>query len=379
MRLVIDGRRLGADRTGVGRYLETLLREWAETGLPFDETIVVLHRPNGRTAVPDCRAFRAEVEGSGLPSILWERWCLARRLRRGDLLFAPSNLIPGNWRGRTVLVLHDAIQEVLPDGFRSSVRRWYGRRYRKAARRASRILVPSHSTARDVARVYGLEAGRLGVIPPGPDPRFRPLTAASELAIEARRRVGLGDAPYFLFVGKRSARRNLPAVLEAFEQHRARSPDHRLVFAGPIGDRKEAETLAATPGVILAGYVSDEILHGLLARAIALIYPSSYEGFGLPIVEALASGCPAITLRNSALTEAGGDAALYLDRPDARELARAMHQLATDPAARRRHVEAGLTHVAGLTPAAFAAAVKAELAAVAGLGEPPRHDAMRSK
>src|SRR4051812_10647929 len=103
MRLVIDGRRLTAERTGVGRYLEDLLSEWAITGLPFDETLVVIHDLAGRARVPNAPGLSVVVVGEGWPGLAWERWGLARLLKPGDLLFAPTNLLPSNWRGRSVL------------------------------------------------------------------------------------------------------------------------------------------------------------------------------------------------------------------------------------------------------------------------------------
>ena len=138
MRLVIDGRRLGAGRTGVGRYLEGLLEEWARTGPPLAETLVVLRDPGGLDRVPRAAGLRAEVVGAGWPGLIWERRGLGRMLRPGDLLFAPTNLLPATWRGRSVLVLFDAIQEVRPGDFPWHVRLRFGHRYRRAARRADR-------------------------------------------------------------------------------------------------------------------------------------------------------------------------------------------------------------------------------------------------
>jgi alpha-1,3-rhamnosyl/mannosyltransferase len=201
---------------------------------------------------------------------------------------------------------------------------------------------------------------------PGPEPSFRPLPQGSVEIVAARRSIGLVVDPFFLFVGKRSGRRNLPAILEAFARHRRTHSTHRLVFVGPEGgftlpDRQAA----ATAGIMISGHVAEPVLRGLLADAIALLYPSNYEGFGLPVVEAMASGCPVVTLRNGALCEAGGDAPWYLDRPDADALADAMHVLATDPAARAVRVKRGLAHVARFSRTRFARQIKEELQAAA--------------
>jgi glycosyltransferase involved in cell wall biosynthesis len=363
MRLVIDGQRLTAQRTGVGRCLESLLDEWAATGLPMAETLVVLRDPRGRERVPKADGLTAKLVGAGWPGLAWECWGLRRELRADDLLFAPANLVPPNWRGRTVLVAYDTLPWSVPEGFTWQTRIRFGWRYRLAARRADRVIVPSQATARDVVRVHGVAPDRLRVIFPGPDPAFRPLPGDSAAVRAARRALGLGDVPFFLFVGKRSRRRNVPAILDAFARHRQRHFAHRLVFVGPE-DHDALPGLEA--GVVRAGHVDEPTLRGLLADAVALLYPSDYEGFGLPVVEAMASGCPVVTLRNSALTEAGGDAPWYLDAPSSGSLLRALEVLSTDPAARAERIARGLAHVAQFRRARFAADVRAELIAASG-------------
>jgi glycosyltransferase involved in cell wall biosynthesis len=368
VRLVIDGRRLTAQRTGVGRYLESLLQEWAVTGLPLPETRIVLSDPAGLDRVPKAEGLTAEVVGRGWPGLVWERWGLGRVLRPGDMLFAPANLIPSSWRGRSVLVMHDAIQEVLPQSFPWHVRWRFARRYRRAAARATWIIVPSRSTARDVERIYDVGAERIGVIHPAADPAFRPRTADDPIVLDARRRLGLGDDPFFLFVGKRSRRRNVPALLAAFELHRREHPTHRLVLVGPPDRCDPANPEDAVANLHLAGHVSEPILQGLMAGAVALLYPSEYEGFGLPVVEAMASGCPVVTLRNSALAEAGGSAAWYLDSPRPDRMAEAMRVLTVEPARRAELVVRGLDHARRFRRERFAEEVKTELVAVARSG-----------
>lgn len=364
MRLVIDGRRLTAGRTGVGRYLEVLLRDWAISGPPLPETLVVLRERAGLARVPGGSAIRAEVVGEGWPGLAWERLGLGRRLREGDVLFAPANLIPAGWRGKTVLVMHDTLLEAMPGTFPWHVRWRFGRRYRRAAARAERILTPSESTRRDVARHYGVADARLRVVLPAADASFRPQGPASDEVMEARARVGVGSSPFFLFVGKASARRNVPAIVEAFARYRVVHPGHKLVFVG--SGTFEAGPTRGGGSILRAGHVPEPVLRGLLAGAVALLYPSEYEGFGLPILEALASGCPVVTLRRGAMLEAGGDAALYLDEAEPDALAHAMHRLATDVATRASLMSRGFSHAARFTPSRFADEVKAEIRDVAG-------------
>jgi glycosyltransferase involved in cell wall biosynthesis len=361
-RLVIDGRRLTARRTGVGRYLETLLNGWAATGWPLGEVVVVVQDRSGLGRLPVGTGLSVEVVGEGWPGLVWEWFGLGRILRRSDLLFAPTNLIPRNWRGTTVLVAFDTLLESVPNGFSALIRWRYRGRYRTSARRASRILVPSEATSRDVARYYGVDPRRIETIYPAIGPEFAPMTADHPQLLAARQAVGLDDSPYFLFVGKTSRRRHVPAILSAFAIHRERFPSHTLLFVGPgNGEIPEGNR------VVVAGHVTDDVLVALFAGAVACLYPSDYEGFGLPVVEAMAAGCPVVTLRNSALVESGGDAAYFLDRADPDSLARAMGQLTENSQLRSDLISRGIAQAARFQGPRFAEQVKSAIEAEAGL------------
>jgi glycosyltransferase involved in cell wall biosynthesis len=364
IRLVIDGRRLSGQRTGVGRYLEDLLEAWAESGPPLPRTLVVLADESGLARVPVCDGLEARVVGRRWPGLVWERFGLGRVLQSGDVLFAPTNLIPANWRGRTVLVMFDTLQEARPADFAWHARWRFGERYRRAAGFATRIIAPSESTARDIERYYSASRTKLRVIHPAPSPQFHPLSPESREVQDVRRQLRLGESDIVLFVGKQSRRRNVDAVRDAFRLIRETHPETKLVFAGPLA--RGAATPRMDDGIIEAGHVSEPMLRGLLSTATALVYPSEHEGFGLPIVEAMASGCPVITLANSALIEAGGDAAIYLPDAAPRSIALALDRLLSDDRERELRRTIGSAHAQQWTRAQFAACVADEIRDVAG-------------
>jgi alpha-1,3-rhamnosyl/mannosyltransferase len=199
------------------------------------------------------------------------------------------------------------------------------------------------------------------VIYPAVEPRFRPSAARSPAARSAREALRLGSSRFWLVLGKRSRRRNLPAVLEAFARHRAHFPDDRLVLAGPSSGPIEG------PGLIDAGHVGEDVLAGLLASAAGLLYLSEMEGFGLPVVEALASGCPVLTLRRGALIESGGDAAVFLDDAEPGAIACAMGRLVRDDAWRSERVARGRAHAARFGREAFGREVAEEIRRASGM------------
>jgi len=299
-------------------------------------------------AVPiPARVFARTAAAFDLPRVEW--------FGGFDVLFAPNFVPPPTRARRVVVTVHDLAFRLFPETSPAGTRAWL-EALPAALDRAARVLVPSESTKRDLLREYGVDAERVRVTPLGVDPdRYRP--APAERVEEARARFGI-EGPYLLFVGAVEPRKNLPLLVRAFAKVAPGAPAAMLVIAGagvpwnPEGDDQLARALDEVPAsvaerVIRTGYVRPADKVALLTGARALVYPSTYEGFGLPVLEAMACGAPVLTSRSSALPEVVGEAALRVDPADADAVATAMEDLLTDTALREALRAKGLARVAG--------------------------------
>jgi glycosyltransferase involved in cell wall biosynthesis len=318
-------------------------------------------------AAPDQRfVFYAsrpgDVDGLDLTVLpgrrLWSQGRLCRELwrRRPDLFFAPSHVVPFLAPGRTLTVVHDLAFERFPDAYGSAARSYLRLTTRWAERRCRLLLAVSQATADDLRRLHGVDPARVRVVPLGGGEA--PACAPDPEAARART-AALGiDRPFVLHVGRVEPRKNQVAALRAVE----RLPDLLLVSAGEVLDARMGAVLEASPRCRLLGRLPQDDLEALYACAQALVFPSLYEGFGLPVLEALRRGVPVVTAAVSSLPEVGGDAALYVDEPrDEAGLAAAIETALAD---RERLRRLGLERAARFTwdrTAAGVAAVMREL------------------
>jgi glycosyltransferase involved in cell wall biosynthesis len=222
------------------------------------------------------------------------------------------------------------------------------------ARSSSMIITATHSIKREICEHLGVRPETVAVIPDAPRSIFRPLPSAR--TAEARRRLGVEDE-FILTVGTLEPRKNLPALVRAFAEvtrRRAASRSPQLVIAGREGwlaDELYASIKEAGVGerLLLTGYVSDDDLCALYSSCRLCVYPSFYEGFGLPPLEAMACGAPVITSNTDAIMETVGDAARLVSPTDVRQLADAIMELLDDAAERRRLSNAGLERAAAFS------------------------------
>jgi glycosyltransferase involved in cell wall biosynthesis len=244
-----------------------------------------------------------------------------------------------------------------PDLFPAKVV-WYYRLFSRGLRRADRIVTISHASARDIVQITGIPAERLLVAPLGVEPHFRPAGPSAVAAI--RRAHGLPER-FVAYVGNTMPHKNLERLVQAMRHVRAACGPVPLVIAG-APDRYRPQVVAAAEavglgdGLRLLGRLDEADLPAFLSAAHVFAFPSLYEGFGLPVLEAMACGTPVVTSTRASLPEVTGDAATLCDALDVEGIGRAIVRLLTDDAAHARQRAAGLARAAAFTWARCAAA-----------------------
>jgi glycosyltransferase involved in cell wall biosynthesis len=323
MRIAFDGTTLTPGRTGVGYYSEHLLHHLAAQG--DDEVVVLSNRPIETTRPLPPRTLVAPATVP-LPRLVWLQAVAPRLLRRlrPDVVHFTNGMMPFASPVPTVVTIHDMSLTMYPRYH--PLRRVLLNRplVDVAARRADAIITVSQSAKRDIMRIYGTDAGRIHVVHEAAAPSFRPVRDASTLE-RIRRRYGLADR-FILYVGTIEPRKNLPKLIAAFaERHKAGDLPHQLVCAGPYGwlSRDIEELIARLEiedALRFTGYVPFADLPALYSLAEIFVFPSIYEGFGLPVVEAMACGTPVVTGHVAALAEVAGGAVEHVERLETDQL-----------------------------------------------------------
>jgi glycosyltransferase involved in cell wall biosynthesis len=355
---------------GIGRYVRALVEHLPAAAAADGGavTFVICRHPAERLArsgLPPAATQRLAWPGR-LATRAWVTLCRPR-LPAGllgdlDLVHATSAAVPPTAGRPLVATVHDLGFRHFPHAYPAAGRRYHDRSARIVADEAARVLVPSEATARDLAELYAVDRGRVTIVPLGVEPPARPDQQGA-----ARLLADLGvRGPFLLAVGTLEPRKNLPRLLAAFGEVTSELPDHWLVVVGPVGWGPKLRPTWESVRVKLAGPVGDATLHALYQQADGLAYPSLYEGFGLPVLEAMVHGTPVLTSDRSSLPEVAGDAALLVDPLDRGAVAKGLLRLVTDGALRRRLAAAGPRRAAGFTWPATAAATWATYREVVG-------------
>ncbi|HKW06925.1 MAG TPA: glycosyltransferase family 1 protein [Candidatus Dormibacteraeota bacterium] len=301
----------GSGVRGVGAYARGLLKGLIEVGfgshltLLQDETLDEPELPAGDYRVARCRR-RSHGQLAAYEDAAVLSGDIARI--RPDVYHAIDFRLPARTEFPLVVTLHDLIPWVWggPRMRGERLRYWLGRRL---VRRADAVIAVSSSTAADAARLTVATQARIRVIPEAADPIFKPRDGA---AARVRDRFGVGG-PFLLFVGALDARKDPAALLRAWQTARRDDGELKLVIAGAPGKQAPPNM----HGAAQLGLVGNDVLADLYSAAGCLVFPSRYEGFGLPLVEAMACGCPVAAFRNSSVPEVVGDAGLLVADGDA--------------------------------------------------------------
>ena len=343
MRVGIDICRLTDPKTGVGNYIRNLLDGLAQVDsrtryllYPYFWDCFAKPVRDLRKYVPAQPNFR--LYGRLWPEIWIKLWWFGfklskeRLLGRVDVTHSTNITGPRLEKSRLAVTVHDLSFLREPDWHKADNVAFSMRSLKQAVANADALIVPSEFTARELTSFYPETGDRVRVVPEAVPGHFRPDGDAA--ALEAIRRKYDLARPFFLFVGTLEPRKNVVGLVRAFHEFLAAGAgEHDLILAGGVGWKAESSLAAVRhragrDRVRHLGYVPDEDLPSLYRAAFALVYPSLYEGFGLPVLEALACGLPVITSRASSMAEIAGEAALYVDPEDENQIAAAMTRLA---------------------------------------------------
>lgn len=350
VRVAIDARKL--TDFGIGTYLCSLLRGMEDRR---DVELSVVARPGHEGRVnqlaPSAKVLTAAAKGYSLaehiqmPATLWRE--------RVDVVHIPHYVVPALSPRPIVTTVHDVIQLFYPPKVRAGLAQFYLRVVLRSALRRSRIVITvSRTSRRDLISLFKADPGRLMVIPNGADPGLAARPKATEVE-ELKEFYGL-HAPLVLVVANDKPHKNLDVVLRAYHLAvlRHRIPG-QLVFVGGVEPSSRlaarAVRLGLTDRVRFLGRVPQSHLKALYHVAAVLLHISLYEGFGLPILEAMGAGLPVVTSNVGAMRELGEDAARLVNPLDVDEVSGAMEQVLVDDPLRRRMVEAGRRRAERLT------------------------------
>jgi glycosyltransferase involved in cell wall biosynthesis len=367
MKVVLDGTPFLLEKTGIGHYTENLVNHLLKIDPGLEACLFCLSLRGGHRMKSVASSLAGvEARGYNLPAnFLYYRWWTRTSafpaetlLGEFDIFHATNYQAPALRRARLVSTVHDINFYRFPEMQSKGINRFM-KTLPRLLERSRRVLADSRFTAGELVEVFQLPEEKVSVVYPGLNPVFLESPSKEETAT-ALRAYGLAP-PYLAYVGNLHPRKNLATLVEAFSLLRREGLGHRLavIGGGGLGRLNNSEyrklvqrvkDLGLEDEVVFTGYVPDDRLKSLLACADMLVFPSIYEGFGLPPLEAMACGVPVITSRRASLPEVVGDAALLLDDPlDPEEIAAKVKRLIEEAGLRKDLVRKGLEIVPNFT------------------------------
>ena len=336
MRIGINGRFLVAKRTGVQRAAYNLVKTLFDID---QENEYVLFTGEDQAEewrkYPNVTLVTSPLKvGGNLRNHLWEQFVLPRLAHKHkiDILHSPANMAPMFYSGASVVHIHDLCFVVNPQWYSYTFHTAYNLAIPRLAKKATRVITNSNNSRNDLLQFYNVDASKVRLIYWAVDQTFG--------AREVNNNEPLPESDYILYVGSLEPRKNIGNLIEAFERMRSRNPDlkTKLVLIGgesPLFADVRLQIKTYHQDVVFKGFVSDEELRQYYRQAQVVAYPSLYEGFGLPPLEAMASGAPVVTSNTSSLPEVVGNAALMVSPYDCDQLADTLALIVRDPLLRR--------------------------------------------
>ncbi|MDQ7030192.1 MAG: glycosyltransferase family 1 protein [Ardenticatenia bacterium] len=369
---------------GVGRYTRGLVA--ALVALKEDEIYTLVHArdvdPDSAAPWPPGTRRRTWPFSQRHMALFWHRLgvplAAERFLGPVDVFFSPDFVLPPLRRARGVVTVHDLSFLAAPTFHEPGLRRYLARAVARSVRRAEHIFADSEFTKRELERLLNVTANRVHVVYPGVASRFRPYdpTLEADRAHLEQVRAAFGlHIPFILSVGTLEPRKNIDGLIRAYAELRRRGlTRHELVIAGGRGwlnHERELYALVDALGlgghVLFLGYVDDALLPALYNLADLFAFVSHYEGFGLPVLEAMACGVPTVCAHTTSLPEVGGEAVLYVDDPkDTAAIADALARGLEDEALREHLRHAGPHQAAQFTWEAAARRARSVLVGTGG-------------
>lgn len=349
MKIGINGRFLAAKRTGVQRAAYNLIKALVRVDHVNEYYLFTSadQANNQDWNFPNVKIIASDIrEGENFRNHLWEQFVLPRLAAKHkiDILHSPANLAPLLYRGKSIVHIHDLCFVVNPQWFSFSFRTLYNFIIPRLARRAAKVITNSNNSRNDLLQFCNLPADRVSQVYWAVDDLFtspdRTDTPPTDLSLDN----------YILYVGSLEPRKNIGTLLEAYELMRSRNPSltPKLVLIGgesPLFAEVRLKVKKFKDDILFKGFVNDEMLRAFYRRASLFVYPSLYEGFGLPPLEAMASGVPVVTTLTSSLPEVVGDAAMMVSPYNVEQLAETMATVLTNPELRRDMIAKGKEQV----------------------------------
>ena len=336
------------NRVGVGQYIYNLLKNIAK--LDTENTYYLYTNMEiSQEFYRIGKNFKVIVKKNRfLTRVLWLQFILPGLLKQDniDLLHAPCHVSPARLHCPLVITYHDMASWLFPEKFELFHRMAYQLLVPALTRRADRLIAVSESTKRDIVKLFKIAEDKITVVTEGANAFFKPVTD-SALLKKIKEKYSLPEK-YFLYVGMFEPRKNIPSIIEAFRRLKDKCIlEHKLVLVGKKGWMyKEifntVKSLKLASDVIFTGYISDYELPLVYSGAEIFIFPSAYEGFGLPILEAMSCGLPVITSNISSMPEVSKGAALLVNPGVLEEIADAMEKIINDKPLKEAMIKKGL-------------------------------------